>query len=110
MQMYQLTCYVPQTHLEQVKNAMFAAGGGRIGAYDCCAWQTPGEGQFRPLAESSPYLGNSGELTQVAEYKVELVCEDAELEAVLEALLASHPYEEPAYAYWPINSRQPPSA
>ncbi len=103
--MFQVTCYVPQTHLEQVKGAMFAAGGGRIGAYDYCAWQTPGEGQFRPLAESNPYLGRSDELTQVVEYKVELVCSDAVLDAVLEALRASHPYEEPAYSYWSINTR-----
>ena len=103
--MFQVTCYVPQTHLEQVKGAMFAVGGGRIGAYDCCAWQTPGEGQFRPLAESKPYLGRTDELTQVAEYKVELVCSDAVLDAVLEALRTSHPYEEPAYAYWSINTR-----
>ena len=84
---------------------MFDAGGGRLGAYDCCAWQTPGEGQFRPLKESEPYIGSVDELTRVAEYKVELICDEAVLDEVLSALRSSHPYEEPAYSYWEVNAR-----
>jgi hypothetical protein len=95
--MYQLYFYVPESHLERVKEAVFEAGGGLIGRYDRCAWQTEGEGQFRPLPGSSPYLGESGRLERVKEYRVELVVTDDRLPAVLEALLAAHPYEEPAY-------------
>lgn len=89
--------YVPESHLEQVKNAMFAAGAGRVGDYDSCAWQTLGQGQFRPLEGSSPYLGQQGEVETVAEYKVELVCQMADKEAVLAAMKTAHPYEEVAY-------------
>lgn len=95
--MYKFCYFVPEDYLAQTKSAVFAAGGGRIGDYDSCAWQCLGQGQFRPLAGSSPHLGRHGELEKVAEYKVELVCEDALMETVLSALKQAHPYEEPAY-------------
>ena len=73
--MYKITFYVPVTHVEQVKQAMFAAGAGRIGDYDCCAWQILGVGQFRPLAGATPFIGQLNTLEQVAEYKVEMVAD-----------------------------------
>ena len=74
----QLLCfYVPVTHAEAVKEAVFATGAGKIGQYEACSWQTAGEGQFRPLAGSQPFLGRAGQLERVAELKVEMVCEDA---------------------------------
>ena len=80
-----------------VKTAMFGAGAGRVGNYDCCAWQTRGEGQFRPLDGSSPFLGNQGQIETVIEHKLEMVCEEQCLEAVIAALKRAHPYEEVAY-------------
>lgn len=76
---------------------MFEAGAGRVGNYDCCAWQTKGEGQFRPLDGSTPFLGNQGQIETVIEYKLELVCEEPCLKAVIAALKRAHPYEEVAY-------------
>ncbi|NWB28732.1 Nif3-like dinuclear metal center hexameric protein [Pseudomonas gingeri] len=98
--MYKLSFFVPPSHVEQVKSAVFAAGGGRIGAYDHCSWQVLGQGQFRPLDGSQPFLGQTGVVEQVAEWKVELVVEDALIEAVVMALKHSHPYETPAYEVW----------
>jgi hypothetical protein len=95
--MYKLGFYVPEGHLEAVKQALFAAGAGRIGNYDCCCWQTLGQGQFRPLDGSTPFLGQQGKVETVAEYRVELVCEEALLTSVLAALRQAHPYEEPAF-------------
>lgn len=100
--MVKITFYVPETHLEQVKAALFAAGAGRIGAYDCCAWQVKGQGQFRPLAGSNPFIGQQGVVEVLDEYKVELVCDDGQLHAALAALKLSHPYEEPAYDVVPL--------
>ena len=76
---------------------MFEAGAGRVGNYDCCAWQTRGEGQFRPLDGSSPFLGNQGQIETLIEHKLEMVCEEQCLEAVIAALKRAHPYEEVAY-------------
>ncbi|MBQ0720794.1 MAG: YqfO family protein [Gammaproteobacteria bacterium] len=95
--MYKICFYVPESHLQQVKEALFVAGAGRIGNYDHCSWQCLGEGQFRPLAGSQPALGQRGVVESVAEYKVELVCADECIHAALAALKASHPYEEPAF-------------
>ncbi len=95
--MYKLCFFVPETHLEVVKSALFKQGAGKIGEYDCCAWQTLGTGQFRPLQGSQPFLGAINELTRVAEYKVEMVCEDGLIKPVLQVLLQTHPYQEPAY-------------
>ena len=101
--MYQLAFYVPTTHLEQVKTAIFEAGAGRYEDYDSCCWQTLGNGQFRPLVGSNPFIGEQGKVETVEEYKVETVCKDEDLQEVLNALKASHPYEEPAYSYFEIN-------
>ena len=104
----QLVFYVPVEHAETVKEAVFAAGGGRIGTYDRCCWQTSGTGQFRPLPGSEPFLGKTGKVAQVEELRVELVVPEPALQDVVVALLAAHPYETPAYSFWPIN-RLPPT-
>lgn len=95
--MYKITLYVPVTHVESVKAAMFGAGAGRIGNYDCCAWQVLGVGQFRALAGANPFLGQIGAVEPVAEYKVEMVCAADSLKPAIQALKVAHPYEEPAY-------------
>jgi hypothetical protein len=95
--MYILHFYVPAGHADEVKEAVFAAGAGRIGAYDHCAWQSLGEGQFRPLSGSDPFLGELNQIERVTEFKVEMVCEDELIHQVIAALKAAHPYETPAY-------------
>jgi len=98
--MYKFVFFVPESHLDAVKSAVFAAGAGRIGNYDSCAWQVRGEGQFRALPGSNPYIGARDQLTSVIEYRVEMVCADEFIQPALAALRASHPYEEPAYDIW----------
>lgn len=98
--MYKLAFFVPPSHVEQVKSAVFAAGAGRIGAYDQCSWQVLGQGQFRPLDGSQPFIGQGGVVEQVQEWKVELVVADELIQSVVGALKQSHPYETPAYEVW----------
>lgn len=95
--MFKLCFFVPVDYVEATKVAVFAAGGGKIGDYDCCAWQVLGQGQFRPLSGSQPFLGQQGELEQVEEFRVEMVCEDDLIADAVAALKSAHPYEEPAY-------------
>ena len=95
--MFKLCFFVPESHLEVTKRALFEAGAGKIGDYDSCAWQCLGQGQFRPLAGSDPFLGSAGQLETVDEYRVELVCEDSLIKKAVAALKSAHPYEEPAY-------------
>ena len=101
--MYKLVFYVPESHLEKVKSAIFATGAGRIGDYDQCCWQVLGQGQFRPLSGSQPYIGSENQLEVVDECRVELVCEDGFILQAVDALKESHPYEEPAYDVWQLS-------
>ncbi|MES2819636.1 MAG: YqfO family protein [Pseudomonadota bacterium] len=101
--MYKLCFYVPESHLDAVKNAVFDAGAGQLGAYDSCCWQSLGKGQFRPLAGSQPFLGQVGQLEQVAEWKVELVVADELIHEAVKALRGSHPYETPAFEVWRLS-------
>ena len=100
--MYKISVFIPESHLEPVKSALFEAGAGRIGDYDCCAWQCLGQGQFRPLENSKPYLGQQGKVETVQEYKVEMVCEDGLINTAISAMKQVHPYEEPAYDVWKL--------
>ncbi|MGF6392655.1 NGG1p interacting factor NIF3 [Pseudomonas plecoglossicida] len=102
--MYKLAFFVPVSHVEVVKAAVFAAGGGRIGDYDHCAWQTLGQGQFRPLDGSQPFLGQAGQVEVVEEWKVELVVADDLVAQVVAALKQSHPYQTPAYEVWRLEA------
>jgi hypothetical protein len=100
--MYKLSIFIPSSHLDTVKSAMFKAGAGRIGDYDCCAWQCPGTGQFRPLQNAQPFMGEQDRLETVDEYKVEMVCADDNVKAAIAAMKQAHPYEEPAYDVWKL--------
>lgn len=96
--MYKIEFYVPESHLETVKSAMFETGAGKLGNYDSCSWQTAGEGQYRPGEGSRPFLGEQGKLETLVEYKVEMVCAEECVHAVIEAMKQAHPYEEVAYS------------
>lgn len=95
--MIKIVFFVPPSHVDVVKDALFAAGAGRIGLYDRCCWQVLGQGQFRALPGSRPFIGELDKVEVVEEYRVELVCEDHLLGAAIRALKTAHPYEEPAF-------------
>lgn len=102
--MLQFYFYVPESHLEQVKEAVFDAGAGRIGDYEACCWQTLGKGQFRPGDAANPFIGRKGELETVEEWRVEMVLPETLREEVLQAFRRAHPYEEPAYGFIAIET------
>ena len=95
--MFHIAFYVPESHSEQVKESMFAAGAGQIGNYAKCSFEYKGIGQFQALPGSTPFVGQEGQLEKVEELKVEMVCKKELIHAVVKALKASHPYETPAY-------------
>ncbi|RYZ32396.1 MAG: NGG1p interacting factor NIF3 [Sphingobacteriales bacterium] len=100
--MYKLAFFVPESHLEHVKAAVFAAGAGRVRNYDQCCWQVLGIGQFRPCMDSTPLIGDIEQLEKVPEYRVEMVCSDEHITAAVAALRSAHPYEEPAIDVWQL--------
>jgi dinuclear metal center YbgI/SA1388 family protein len=92
-----LVVFVPVGAADKVRAALADAGAGRIGAYDHASFSAPGEGRFRPLDGANPAIGSVGELETVGEERIEVLVPTRRRAAVLEAMLAAHPYEEPAY-------------
>ncbi|MDD4158996.1 MAG: Nif3-like dinuclear metal center hexameric protein [Proteiniphilum sp.] len=93
---------VPVQHADSVRNALFNAGAGHIGNYDCCSYNLSGEGTFRPGAGTNPFVGEAGTLHFEPEVRIETVVPVMKKEEVLRALLAVHPYEEPVFDFYPI--------
>jgi len=103
---YKIVFFVPHAHAEAVKAALFAAGAGRFRDYDNASWETAGTGQFRPLSGATPFIGSEGSVERVAELRVEMICTEEHVRPALDALLAAHPYEEPAYELSRIWTRE----
>ena len=97
--MLKLIYYVPESHLETTKTAIFAAGAGGIGNYEHCAWQVLGTGQFKPVQGAHPFIGELDLLEQIPEWRVETIVPEDKVKKVTKALKASHPYEEPAFEF-----------
>jgi len=92
-----LVVYVPTGDAPRLVEALAEAGAGAVGDYDRCAWTTEGIGTFRPLDGADPTVGRVGEIERVAETRVEMVVPSRGRRAVVEAVRAAHPYEEPAF-------------
>ncbi len=95
--MYKLSFFVPSSHKEAVKEALFEVGAGRYAHYDKCSWEVLGEGQFRALQGANPFLGEIEKIEKVQEYKVEMICNDEIIQRAVARLKEVHPYEEVAY-------------
>lgn len=97
-----LVWFVTESALDVTRDAVFAAGAGRIGEYERCSWYTTGTGTFFGGESTDPTIGERGREERVAEVRVETVVPADRLEAVVAALRAAHPYEEPAFDVYPL--------
>ena len=95
--MYKLNFYVPTEAKEKTKQALFDIGVGKIGNYECCSWESLGHGQFKPIGNANPHIGEINKIEFVEEYKVELICKVELIEEAIKTLKQAHPYEEVAY-------------
>lgn len=96
-QLCKLVTYVPQSHLQNVQQALFDAGCGHIGNYDHCSFLVNGTGTYRGNSQTTPFAGKPGEDHQEGEVRIETVFPKWLQKKVLTALKQSHPYEEVAY-------------
>jgi len=101
-----LVVFVPEGHQDQVSEALFAAGAGRIGNYDRCSFRSAGTGTFRGGAGTEPFLGRPGETEQADELRLETIVAREHLARVTRALLKSHPYEEVAFDLIPLENQR----
>lgn len=95
--LYKLVVYVPIDHEPTVRQAILEAGAGHIGRYRDCSYRARGTGSFRPMAGSTPYIGQEGILQEAEEYRLETIVPQSQLENVLSKMQLAHPYEEAAY-------------
>jgi len=100
-----LDVFVPSDHRDKLREAVFAAGGGEIGAYSKCSFNTAGTGTFLPGDEADPYSGSIGELEEAGEVKIEIMYPTYLRSKVLSAMRAAHPYEEVAYYLHPLSNQ-----
>lgn len=103
MTAYKLVFFVPASHKEEVKEALFAEGAGGQGLYRRCCWEVQGWGQFEPQSGSRPFVGREGKLHREEEFRVEMLVPGEALEKVIETLRGRHPYEEPAWEVFEVH-------
>lgn len=102
-----LVSFIPESHLEPVRSALFEAGAGGIGNYDCCSFSHKGIGSFRAGKLAKPFVGQHGEMHYEAEIRLEVVFAKYKQGAVLAALKRTHPYEEVAYDLFALENEHP---
>jgi dinuclear metal center YbgI/SA1388 family protein len=105
-ELFKLVVFVPEAHLDQVAEALFAAGAGQIGKYDRCSFRSSGSGTFRAGAGAQPFLGQPGETEVASEFRLEVIVPTERLARVTQKLLKAHPYEEVAYDLLPLANRR----
>jgi dinuclear metal center YbgI/SA1388 family protein len=101
-----IVVFVPDENLRDVQNAMWQAGAGQIGNYDCTGFRTRGTGTFRPNADAEPHIGQIGKLETVDEWRLEVIAPRAGSTPILAAMKAAHPYEEVAYDIFSLENRE----
>jgi hypothetical protein len=97
-----IVVYVPALAGNKVRNVLAEAGAGQLGNYDHCSFSSRGIGRFRPLKGANPHVGSTGELEEVEEERIEALCPEEKVKAVIAAVKSAHPYEEPAIDIIPL--------
>lgn len=100
--LYKIVTYVPQSHIGKVRQAMWSAGAGTIGAYDCCSYASEGNGTFRAQEDCNSFVGEINKLHTEPELRLEMVVPKDKLGRVVVAIHSAHPYEEPAIDILPL--------
>ena len=99
-----LVTFCPLEYAGKVREAIFEAGAGFIGNYDSCSYQLEGEGTFRGMEGSHPFVGEKGKLHVEKELRLETIFPVHREREIIHALLSAHPYEEVAYDIYPLDN------
>lgn len=104
MKQVKIVVFVPKTHTDVVRQAMGNAGAGKIGNYSHCSYSSDGVGRYKPLDGAKPFIGAVGKSEEVAEERIEFVCDKSKVKEVVAAMRKVHPYEEVAFDIYPLLS------
>lgn len=97
-----LAVFTPAAHVEKMVKALDKAGAGAIGNYSGCTFRSRGTGTFRCGENTNPFQGRAGSWEEADEFRIETIFGELSHDCVLAAMLAAHPYEEPAYDVYPV--------
>ncbi|MCM3637389.1 Nif3-like dinuclear metal center hexameric protein [Sporosarcina luteola] len=103
--LYKLAVFCPVEHADKLREVLALSGAGAIGDYAGCSFTSTGVGRFTPAAGADPFIGEVGQTEEVAEERIEVVLPGPLRSKVLKAMLAAHPYEEPAYDFFVLDQR-----
>ncbi|MGJ9456987.1 Nif3-like dinuclear metal center hexameric protein [Oceanobacillus sp. CF4.6] len=102
--LYKIAVYVPESHVKDVSVSLSDSGAGHIGNYSHCTFQSKGQGTFKPLEGTNPFIGAENEIEIVNEVKLETIVQQSNLQNVINHLIDAHPYEEVAYDIYPLEN------
>lgn len=97
-----IVVFVPLSHTDKVREAIGKVGAGKVGNYLFCSFSSKGTGRFKPEDGAHPTIGQIGNLEEVAEERIEFVCEKDKVEEVISAIKKVHPYEEVVLDIYPL--------
>lgn len=107
-ELVKIAVFVPESHEDEVREALGKAGAGAIGDYEFCSYTLSGTGRFRPTQDADPFIGEAGKLEHTAESKIEVVIRKYEKDRTIKAMIAAHPYEEVAYDVFTLENKELP--
>ena len=97
-----IVVFVPEKNADDIRKAIAASGGGRIGNYTYCTFSSKGIGRFKPGIGAKPAIGRVGEIESVPEERIEFICERKLVKTVIASIKKVHPYEEVALDIYPL--------
>lgn len=101
-EMVKVVVYTPASHANIIREALGAVGAGKVGDYEYCSFSIKGIGRFKPMPGAHPAIGQIGKMEEVAEEQIGTVCLKKDLEKIIKAVKAVHPYEEMAFDAYPL--------
>ena len=102
---FKIVVFIPESNLDEVASSMFNQGAGIIGEYNSCSFRTNGIGTFKGSANTNPFIGQKENFEKVNEVRLEVLVDSWKLNKVINAMLNSHPYEEPAFDIYPLKNK-----
>lgn len=105
-QVVKIVVFVPKTHADKIRKAVGDAGAGKIGNYSHSSFSAGGIGRFKPLEGAHPFVGDVGKIEEVAEERIEFICERSKAKNVIAIMKAAHPYEEVAFDIFSLLSEE----
>lgn len=103
--LHKISVFVPESYVNDVRDALSESGAGHIGNYSHCTFQTEGQGTFKPLDGTNPFIGTHDKVELVDEVKIETIVQEEKLQHTINAIIKAHPYEEVAYDIYPLGNQ-----